>query len=293
MILIILVAAFTFVGLYLISCDKYRVPFIKTSKTAKNLSKRQNTKTGTLEVWGRDLAIWVSKFIKLNEYKRLQFAADLQTAGMNITPELHIAKAIIKAIPLGLLAIPAFLLFPLITPLVMAIAVAYYFKEVKSVEAQIQKKRDAINFELPRLVSTIDKTLEHNRDVLTMLEDYKTALSNSAPELKHELSITVADMRAGNYESALTRLEARVGSSMMSDITRGLIGVLRGDETRLYWSALSVKFADIQRQMLKQQAQKVPGKVRKLSLCLLICFMMIFLVVIGVEVTSKLGILFS
>jgi pilus assembly protein TadC len=126
--------------------------------------------------------------------------------------------------------------------------------------------------------------------VLTLLEGYK---GSAAPELKRELDITVADMRAGNYESALTRLEARVGSSMLSDVTRGLIGVLRGDETRLYWAALSAKFADIQRTMLKQQAGKVPGKIKKLSMCLLICFLVIYLAVIGVEITSKMGIIFG
>ena len=285
-----IIAALFMIGLFLIACDRFRVPFMKTSKTAKNLSKRQRKRTGTAEVWARDFAFWLSRFIKLNEYKRLQLAADLQTADMDITPELHIAKAFVKAVPFGLLVIPALLIFPLITPLILAVTVMFYLREVKGVQSKIKNKREAIEFELPRLVATIDKTLEHNRDVLTMLEEYK---DSAAPELASELAVTVADMRSGNYESSLTRLEARVGSSMLSDIVRGLIGVLRGDETRLYWSALSLKFADIQRQLLKQRAQKVPGKVKKLSLCLLVCFMMIYLVVIGMEVTSKLGILFG
>lgn len=59
----------------------------------------------------------------------------------------------------------------------------------------------------------------------------------------------------GDYESALTRLESRVGSEMLSDVVHGLISVLRGDNTTVYWATLSVKFADIQRQHLKQQAQ--------------------------------------
>ena len=290
MILLIITGVLVGFGLLLIMYDFFKVPFLKTSKSATNLSKRQRKKTGITRIFARDLAVWLSRFIKINEYKRLQLESDLQTADMDISPELHISKALVKAVPIGLLTLPALYIFPLIAPLVIATAVAYYFREVKSVQSKIQQKRDAINYELPRLVATIDKILEHNRDVLTMLEDYK---KNAAPELKSELSITVADMRSGNYESALTRFEARVGSSMLSDITRGLIGVLRGDETRMYWSALSLKFADIQRQMLKQKAQKVPGKVKKLSLCLLICFMMMYLVVIGVEITSKLGILFS
>ena len=285
----IIIGIFLGVGAFLIACDLFRVPFLKTSKTVKNLSKRQKKKTGTLEIWVRDLTVWLSKFIKINEYKRLQLVSDLQTAGMDITPELHIAKALVKAIPLGLLTIPMLYIFPLIAPLIIVTALFFYFREVKSVQTKIGAKREAIEFDLSRLVATIDKTLELNRDVLTMLEDYK---KNAAPELRHELEITVADMRASNYEAALTRLEARVGSTMLSDVTRGLIGVLRGDETRLYWSALSVKFADIQRQMLKQKAQKVPGKVKKLSLCLLVCFMLTYLVIITVEVMSKMGVLF-
>ena len=171
----------------------------------------------------------------------------------------------------------------------IAIAVTLYFKESKGIQERIKAKRDAINYELPRLVFTIDKTLMHSRDVLSMLESYQ---QNAGPELKHELSVTVADMRSGNYESALTRLESRVGSSMLSDVVRGLIGILRGDETELYWATLSVKFADVQRQILKQQALKVPGKVKRLSMVLLMCFVATYIVVIGMEILTSLSAMF-
>ena len=42
-------------------------------------------------------------------------------------------------------------------------------------------------------------------------------MQNAGREMKHELDITVADMKSGNYEAAITRLEARVGSAMMND----------------------------------------------------------------------------
>ena len=80
---------------------------------------------------------------------------------------------------------------------------------------------------------------------------------------------------------------------MLSDVTRGLIGVLRGDETEAYWTGLAVKFSDYQRQLLKQQAQKVPGKVKRLSMCLLFCFMLIYIVVIGMEIVNSIGVLFG
>ena len=128
------------------------------------------------------------------------------------------------------------------------------------------------------------------RDVLAMLDGYR---ESAGPELRKELSITVADMRSGNYEAALTRLEARVGSTLLSDVTRGLIGILRGDDTSLYWSALSLKLADIQRQQLKQKAQKVPGKVKRLSMCLLGCFVMTYMSVIVWQIFTSLGVLFG
>ena len=278
------------VGLFLILADALRVPFFATSTAAGNLAKRQKQKTGTLEIWLHDLAMWISKRLRLNEYKRMQLETDLKSAGMNISPEMHIANSIVKAMLVGIFAAPVFFIFPLLTPVVIALAVFMYFRESKGVANRIKEKRKAIEYELPRFVSHIEKTLKHNRDVLYILDNYK---ETAGPELKSELEITVADMRSGNYEAALTRLENRVGSSMLSDVSRGLIGVLRGDETEVYWSSLGVKFADYQRQLLKQEAQKVPRKVKRLSMCLLFCFMAIYIVVIGMEIVTSLGVLFG
>ncbi len=278
------------VGLFLILADALRVPFFATSTAAGNLAKRQKQKTGTLEILLHDLAMWISKRLRLNEYKRMQLETDLKSAGMNISPEMHIANSIVKALLVGIFAVPVFFIFPLLTPVVIALAVFMYFRESKGVANRIKEKRKAIEYELPRFVSHIEKTLKHNRDVLYILDNYK---ETAGPELKSELEITVADMRSGNYEAALTRLENRVGSSMLSDVSRGLIGVLRGDETEVYWSSLGVKFADYQRQLLKQEAQKVPRKVKRLSMCLLFCFMAIYIVVIGMEIVTSLGVLFQ
>ena len=285
-----IVGALVGVGLFLILADTMRVPFLTSSKAAGNLAKRQKQKTGTIEIWLRDLAQWISKRLRLNEYKRMQLETDLKSVGMNISPEMHIANSIVKAMIVGIFAVPVFFVFPLLTPVVIALAVFMYFRESKGVANKIKEKRKAIEYELPRFVSHIEKTLKHNRDVLYILDNYK---NTAGPELKSELEITVADMRSGNYEAALTRLETRVGSSMLSDVTRGLIGVLRGDETEVYWSSLGVKFADYQRQLLKQEAQKVPGKVKRLSMCLLFCFMAIYIVVIGIEIVTSLGVLFG
>ena len=43
---------------------------------------------------------------------------------------------------------------------------------------------------------------------------------------------------------------------------------------------------------LRMEAQKVPKKVKRLSMCLLICFMLIYVVVILEQIVTSMGILF-
>ena len=285
-IIAIIVATIGAVGLALILMDRFKVPKYSVSKATHNLGKRQNQKTNPLEIWLKEIANWVSGKIRLNEYKRMQLEADLKTADMNMTPEMYVADNIVKSLFIGIFAIPVFFFNKLIAGLIVLCAIILYVNNSKKVANRIRDKRKKIEYELPRLVATIEKTLTHNRDVLGILDAYK---DGAGPELKRELEITVADMRSGNYEVALTRLESRVGSAMLSDVTRGLISVIRGDETAVYWGSLVLKFSDYQRQNLKAEAEKAPKRVRKLSMVLLICFMLIYVAVIGEVLISSLG----
>ena len=290
MIIQVLIGMTFAVGVYFLLANRFQLPYYKTSKAIVSLSKRQKEKTSGLDVWLKGVSSWIAKHLKLNDFKREQLLADLQTAQMNISPEEFKANAIVKALLVGVFAVPTLFLFPLLSPVILFLAIFLYIRENKAVTRRIRAKRDKIEFELPRLVFTIEKTLKHNRDVLYMLESYA---ENAGPEMKNELKITAADMRSGNYEAAITRLETRVGSSMMSDVCRGLIGILRGDDTAVYWSSLAIKFNDVQRQQLRLEAQKVPKKVKRLSMCLLICFMLIYVVVILEQIVTSMGILFQ
>ena len=278
------------VGLFFVLVDVWRIPYYKTSKAVESLSKKQKDKKSGLDVWLSGLAVWLSKRIRINEFKRVQLESDLKTAQMNVTPEMFKANAIVKAGIIGVFAVPVAFIFPLLSPVILFLAFFLYRAEMKGVSKRIKAKRERIEYELPRLVSNIEKTLAHNRDVLYMLDSYA---QNAGPEMKHELNITVADMKSGNYEDAIIRLESRVGSSMMSDVCRGLIGILRGDDNRMYWASLALKFNDTARQQLRLRAQKVPKKVKRLSMCLLFCFMLIYVVVILEQIMGSIGVLFG
>ena len=286
----ILIAAIAAVGLGCILADVFKIPKYPVSKAITSLGKRKNKKTNPLDIWLGDLANLIASKLRLNEYKRLQLKIDLESADMTLSPEQYVANAIVKALFIGAFAIPFLFFAPIISIIVVAIAVVIYFSEYKKVGNIIKEKRRQIEAELPRLVSNIDKTLAHSRDVLGILDSYR---EHAGEELRRELDITVADMRSGNYEVALTRLESRVGSSMMSDVTRGLVSVIRGDKTDVYWGNLVLKFSDYQRTLLKNEANKAPKRVRKLSMALLCCFMMVYVVVIGQVLLSSLGGMFG
>ena len=286
----IIIATIAAIGLGCILADVFKIPKYPVSKAITSLGKRKNKKTNPLDIWLGDLANLIASKLRLNEYKRLQLKIDLESADMTLSPEQYVANAIVKALFIGAFAIPFLFFAPIISAIVIAIAVAIYFSEYRKVGNIIKEKRRQIEAELPRLVSNIDKTLVHSRDVLGILDSYR---EHAGEELRRELDITVADMRSGNYEVALTRLESRVGSSMMSDVTRGLVSVIRGDKTDVYWGNLVLKFSDYQRTLLKNEANKAPKRVRKLSMALLFCFMLVYVAVIGQVLLSSLGGMFG
>ena len=277
------------IGLAFVLADVYHLPTLKARKATNNLGKKGERKVGMVEIYLKDFSAFLSKKLKLNEYKRAQLEADLKTAAMEITPETYVADAITKALAVAVFSIPVFFLFQILSLVVLLIAVIVYFKEYQAVSVKIKSRRQKIEYELPRFVSSIEKTMQHNRNVVYILESYK---DTAGEELKAELEITIADMRSGNAEVALTRLENRIGSTMMSDITRGLAALDRGDNNVVYWGQLVIKFADYQRQNLKQQANAVPRKVRRLSMALMFCFLMIYVAVIGQVLLTSLAELF-
>ena len=82
-------------------------------------------------------------------------------------------------------------------------------------------------------------------------------------------------------------------SPMLSDIVRGLIGVLRGDDGRDYFQMISHDMKQLELQRLKAQAAKIPPKIRVYSFVMLVCFMLIYIVVILMQILTSMGGLFG
>lgn len=282
----IITSALAVTGLFFILLDAFNVPYNATFKSVAGMSKNLEGDSSQINTSLEALAIWISKLIRLDDYRKATMTADLRAARMDITPEMFLANCMVKALVVGVFAIPGFILMPWLGVVILLTAVVYYYNETKSLAAKVAAQRQAIEYELSNFVASIEKTLRHNRDVLQMMESYEEI---AGPEMKNELQITIADMKSGNYETAITRLETRIGSVMVSDVCRGLISIIRGDETTAYWQSLEIKFEDYRREGLKARASKIPGKVSRLSMVILITFMFVWLIVITTQVITTLS----
>ena len=288
-LLIVLFGTLLAVGLFFLAANLLCLPYLKTSKAMINTGREKKTAARTLETYLLTVAVRISPYICMDEYKRRRLKNILKASGLNMEPEVYQAFAVTKAGAVMLGIIPAILVFPLLSIIVVFLSVMIYFQEINRADELLAAKRGTIESELPRFVSTIEQELKNSRDVLSIVENYK---KNAGEQFAGELDILVADMRSSSYEAALTRFEARLNSPMLSDVVRGLISVLRGDDGAMYFQMLAHDFKQMELQRLKKEAQKIPPKIRVFSFVMLMCFLATYLVIIVMEIIKSMGTMF-
>ena len=99
--------AFLAAGLYFLIADRLKIPYLKTSKAIMNMERSDKKLTTAIEAVIMDLSIRLSRFIPMDRYKKNRLSQTLDAAGIKMTPECYQAHAIIKALAVGLLVIPA------------------------------------------------------------------------------------------------------------------------------------------------------------------------------------------
>lgn len=279
-----LATGFMSIGLYQIAADGMQLPTFASTRMALNLARKGRKKTSWYETILFTVSERISKVIHLTEYKRQRLASDLKAIGVSMTPEMWIAQAYVKSgiyLVAAVLVIP---IFPLLFPILLLVGLRELFRQLQSADVQIRKKRESIEADLPRFAASVAQELKGTRNVLAILEGY---LNSAGSGFREELEITVADMRSGQQETALTRLRNRVSSTMLKDVVQGLLSVLRGDDGVQYFALLSHDFKQIELQKLKLEAAKRPPKVRVYSGLLLVCFMLTYALIIVMQIMQS------
>lgn len=284
--LLILFGIFLGLGLFFLLANTLKIPYLRISKAVMNTGRNDKKLSKSIEAILLGIAAKLGKIIPMDKYKKSRLESTLKSAGIKMTPETFTALAFVKAFCIAGLAIPCSFIFPLVIPFIIILAVAVYFRETRKADEKMREKREAIEQELPRFVATVEQELKTSRDVLSIMENFK---KHAGVHFAYELDVTCADMRSSSYEAALTRFEARIGSSQLSDVVRGLVSVIRGDDSAVYFKMLAHDFKLIELQRLKAKAAKIPPKIRVFSFGMLMLFLLTYLVVMGMQLLDSLG----
>ena len=277
-------------ALYYLTCAFADVPTRKTSRMMLMAQRQGKRRENIFDVYAAKVSSKIAPYVRLDKMKRASLERTLKIAGNSLTPECYVAKAWVIAGTVALCAVPMAFLIPLMVPVLIGVAVALWFSTYYTAFDYVKKRRKRMEKEIPRFALTIGQSLENDRDVLKILTSYRRI---AGKEFGAELDQTIADMKTGNYEQALLHFEARVDSPLLSDVTRGLIGVLRGDDQRMYFQMITFDMRQIEQNELKKEAAKRPRLIQRYSMMMLLCIIMIYMVVLCVEVFDSLGVFFG
>ena len=277
-------------ALYYLTCAFADVPTRKTSRMMLMAQRQGKRRENIFDVYAAKVSSKIAPYVRLDKMKRASLERTLKIAGNSLTPECYVAKAWVIAGTVALCAVPMAFLIPLMVPVLIGLAVALWFSTYYTAFDYVKKRRKRMEKEIPRFALSIGQSLENDRDVLKILTSYRRI---AGKEFGAELDQTIADMKTGNYEQALLHFEARVDSPLLSDVTRGLIGVLRGDDQRMYFQMITFDMRQIEQNELKKEAAKRPRLIQRYSMMMLLCIIMIYMVVLCVEVFDSLGVFFG
>ena len=277
-------------ALYYLTCAFADVPTRKTSRMMLMAQRQGKRRENIFDVYAAKVSSKIAPYVRLDKMKRASLERTLKIAGNSLTPECYVAKAWVIAGTVALCAVPMAFLIPLMVPVLIGLAVALWFSTYYAAFDFVKKRRKRMEKEIPRFALSIGQSLENDRDVLKILTSYRRI---AGKEFGAEIDQTIADMKTGNYEQALLHFEARVDSPLLSDVTRGLIGVLRGDDQRMYFQMITFDMRQIEQNDLKKEAAKRPRLIQRYSMMMLLCIIMIYLVVLCVEAFDSLGVFFG
>ncbi len=275
-LLIILFLVLSF-GLYMLFCSAAHLPPLTNTAAIMHLIQNSGKEKRTLDTVVFELSAGLSKFIKLSKSHRAALKQTLSSADITLTPEAYIARIAVRFIFRLIPGILAFVVTPVAFVIVLLWDVYKLVGDFQQANKKVKCRRDKIEADLPRLAADISQELKGSRDVIGILSSYKPS---ACKEFKDELDVTLADMRSGPPERALTRMDMRVGSTMLGEIVRGLQMVLHGDNGIMYFQMLEHDFKNEELEKLNLTTIKRPGKIQFSSFCIFACAVITIFVIL-------------
>ncbi len=280
-----ILAIFLSVGFITLAIEFLKFPYIGEKNNLSILTKNAVYKPSFIDNIVANFAKILKPLIRINDFKKQRLVAHFEILGIKKSVEDYYSEIAAKTILLAMFIPLLFAIHIVLGLLFAALVVLFCLVQINKIDEVMQKRKETIESELPKFVSVIEQTFKNDRDVIKLISTY---VKNTDSPLSRELSITLADMRTGDFEVALNRMATRVDSVFLSETVRGLQSALIGDDTTSYFKTLSIKLWDNEKEKIKKKALKQPSKVKYLVKVMLICMFLIYIVVFGTVIYDGL-----
>lgn len=278
-----------FYGLYEILKIVFKLPSnLKVNRINKVIFKEKTEKDAVIikyEEWAKSLA----KHIKISSIKKEQMNKQFKFLNLDMTPEEYVAKNLLMSVTFFLLGIIADLLLGkklLFTSIFGIFSILFFIEENKKILKKITEKKESIDEEMYSFVTTISQELKIDRNIIRIFSNYKKI---ARKELRKELEICIADMQTGNSQKALLNLERRNNSALLSEVVRGLISTINGDDNTTYFNSLGVKFQMISLNLEREKAKKISSKMMLPQISIFIIIVVYILLACGIGMNGNMG----
>lgn len=222
------------------------------------------------------IAQLISKLLPIGDYKLRRIQSDLDRLERKETPQVFLSITVARSLLLaaaGIIFIP--LGIPWLTLITAVTGVLAYFRATQDLHLRVAKVNRQIARELPRLVESLNYSLVENRDLVTFFEKYRQVAGSA---LGRELDKLILDMKTGNHELALRRFDARIALPQLAALVSILCGVYQGVDQRTSLLILEQDIRTTEREMLRREMEKRPGRIKVASFILTILMILMFMV---------------
>lgn len=258
---LLLIAALLFLGSKTVCAAADGTTFAGRG-TLKKIAKWQKK---PLDPWAvfplKQLLAAVSRLVYMDETAGIKLGHDLEKAGLPITPKAYTArKYLIVFTGIGLTAVCLILRFYFGVFLILLAMVFALMKQRDALNEKIRKKELAISQEMPRFVRTLCRSLQSDRDLVSVIGSYRKIAGS---ELGGELGILLAEMQSGNAQSALVHFESRIGSTEAFRLCGALRDMSMGIDQTAALSYMADDMARAAKENIKRELSLRPGKMRR------------------------------
>jgi hypothetical protein len=256
-----LIAALLFLGMKTVCAAADGTTFAGRG-TLKKITKWQKE---PLDPWAvfpiKQLLAVAARLVYVDETAGANLGRDLEKAGLRITPKVYTARKYLTIFAgISLTVVCLLLRFYFGVFVILLVTVFALMKQHDALNEKIRKKELAISQEMPRFVRTLSRSLQSDRDLVSVIGSYRKI---AGPELCVELDILLAEMQTGNIQSALVHFENRIGSTEAFRLCSALRDMSMGIDQTAALSYMADDMARSAKENTKRELSLRPGKMRR------------------------------